>query len=310
MAMIAVAIRLALPLRWPTGLPRGVELAAIVAGTALSVALARNVRRAEAGERARALGHGGGTRLPSAAHARLRGALLAADIPLDAGAAVQIWLLAALAAGCLAAGIEPLFAPGAIVCVLLGGPLALFVGRRRGARRRNAELPIALELVASELRTGGTVSGAVAALARTEGLIATEFARIDRRCNLGATLDGALGAWAEERDDPAVSSAAGALAVAAATGGRAADALDGLASSLRDRSEIAAEGRALSAQARMSAVVVGSLPVAYLSVCAIVDRRQVEILTHTTFGLLCLFVGLTLEGLAGLWIRALLRDGG
>ena len=58
----------------------------------------------------------------------------------------------------------------------------------------------------------------------------------------------------------------------------------------------------------MSAIVVGSLPVAYLAVCAIVDPRQVRILTHTTFGLLCLLVGVTLEGLAGIWIRALLRQ--
>ena len=238
--MIAVATKLGVVLRWPSGLPGGFELAVIVVGAALSGVLARHARRTEASERARALTHRRGTRLPRVVHARLEAALLAADVPLDPGAAVQIWLLAALAGGCLAAGIERVFAPAAIACVLVGGPVTLFVARRRGARRRIAELPVALELVASELRTGGTVAGAIAALARAEGPLATEFARIDRRCTLGAPLDDALGAWATERDDPAVSSAAGALAVAAATGGRAADALDGLASSLRDRSEIAA----------------------------------------------------------------------
>jgi tight adherence protein B len=307
MPMSAGADGFAMVLRWPAGLPRGIELAVVVAGAALSVALARSARRAEAGDRARALGNRRG-RLPRVAHARLDAALLAADIELDAGAAVQIWLLAALAGGCLAAGIEPVFAPAAVVGVLVAGPVSVFLGRHRGARRRRAELPGALELVASDLRTGGTVAGAITALGRGDGLLATEFERIDRRCGLGATLDDALGAWATEREDPAVSSAAGALAVAAATGGRAADALDGLAASLRDRSEIAAEGRVLSAQARMSAIVVGSLPVAYLAVCAIVDRRQVQVLTRTTLGLLCLLAGLTLEGLAGIWIRALLRE--
>jgi tight adherence protein B len=306
----AVGSELALVLRWPSGLPRGSDVVAIVAGAVLSGVLARQAGRAEATERARALGHRRRTLLPSAVDARLAAALLTADVSIDTGAAVQIWLLAALAGGCLAVGIEPLFAPAAIAGVLIGGPVGLFAARHRGARRRTAELPVALEQVASELRTGGTVAGAIAALGRTEGPLAAEFLRIDRRCALGATLDGALGAWAVERSDPAVSSAAGALAVAAATGGRAADALDGLASSLRDRSEIAAEGRALSAQARMSAVVVGSLPVAYLAASAIFDPGQVRILTHTTFGLLCLVVGLTLEGLAGIWIRALLQQDG
>ena len=85
-------------------------------------------------------------------------------------------------------------------------------------------------------------------------------------------------------------------------------ALDGLAASLRDRSEIAAEGRALSAQARMSAVVVGSLPVGYLVGAAFFDPRQVHVLTDSPFGLLCLLAGLILEALAALWIRALLRQ--
>jgi len=46
-------------------------------------------------------------------------------------------------------GIEPVFAPAAITSVLIGGPVSLFVARHRGARRRTAELPVALELVAS-----------------------------------------------------------------------------------------------------------------------------------------------------------------
>jgi tight adherence protein B len=102
--------------------------------------------------------------------------------------------------------------------------------------------------------------------------------------------------------------AAGALAVAATTGGRAAAALDGLAASLRDRREIAAEARALSAQARLSAVVVGCLPVGYLVGCALFDPRQVRVLVHTGFGAVCLVVGLALEALAAVWIRVLLRE--
>jgi tight adherence protein B len=295
-------------LRLPAGLPRGAQLAAALGGTGLSAVLARRARRAEATDRARALGRRRATRLPRAARARLEAALVAADLPRDAGAAVQVWLLAALAAGCLAAGLDPVFAPAAIAAVLVGGPVALHTARHRRARRRSAELPVALELVAGELRTGGTVAGALDTLGRADGPLAAEFARINRRCALGAPLDAALDAWAGERSEPGVSSAAGALAVAATTGGRAADALDGLASSLRDRSEIAAEGRALSAQARLSAVVVGSLPVAYLAASALFDARQLRLLTRTTFGLLCLLVGLTLEALAAIWIRALLRQ--
>ena len=282
-------------------------LAVLVAGGALTALLARHARRAAGTDRARALTDRP-SRRPRFARARLEAALLAADLPADAGAAVQVWMLGALAAGCLAGGLDLAFVPVAVVAVLAGGPIALYAARSRGVRRAAADLPVALERVAAELRTGGTVIGAVEALGRGDGPLTVQFARVSNRCALGASLDAALAAWATERGEPGVNSAAGALAVAASTGGRAAEALDGLAASLRDRFEIAAEGRALSAQARLSAIVVGSLPIAYLCACAVLDPRQVRVLTGTTFGLGCFAAGLVLETLAALWIRALLRQ--
>jgi tight adherence protein B len=299
----------------PAGLPGGFALLALIASLLASAVLARRARSIDATDRVRAL-RARPSRLPRAARERLEVALVAADLAPDAGAALQIWLMAAFAAGCLAAGLDVVFAPAAIAAVVIGGPLFLYGARHRGARRCAAELPVALELVASELRTGGTVAGALGALGSgalgqgNASPLTAEFARITRRCDLGAPLEDALTGWANERSDAAVSSAAGALVVAATTGGRSAEALDGLASSLRDRTEIAAEARALSAQARLSAIVVGCLPLAYLVACALLDPRQVRVLTATPLGLACLTAGLVLEALATLWIRALLRQEG
>src|SRR5260221_140122 len=83
-----------------------------------------------------------------------------------------------------------------------GGPVLLYGARHRGARRCAAELPVALELVASELRTGGTVAGALGALGSgavgqgNASPLTAEFARITRRCDLGAPLEDALTGWA------------------------------------------------------------------------------------------------------------------
>ena len=105
-----------------------------------------------------------------------------------------------------------------------------------------------------------------------------------------------------------VRAAAGALAVAASQGGRAAEAIDGLASSLRHRLDALAEARALSTQARMSAVVVGAAPIGYLAFASLVDPRSVSVLVGTGVGRTCLVVGLGLEGLAALWIRRIVRS--
>lgn len=314
----ACGAAIAVAMVWPAALPRGLPVVAVL-GALLSWLLAHHARRVDATDRVRALGPRRSW-LPRGVTEPLEIALARADIALDGGAAVQVWLMAAIAAGCLAYGLDAVLAPVAIGAVLLLGPIALHGARHRGARRCAVQLPVALELVASELRTGGTVIGALESLgsrgiangggAQPFGGLTAELARIARRCDLGAPLERALASWVAERSDPGVGSAAGALAVAASTGGRSAEALDGLASSLRDRTEIAAEARALSAQARLSAIVVGSLPIAYLAACALLDSRQVRVLTGTPFGLGCLVAGLVLEALAAVWIRALLSQEG
>ena len=150
------------------------------------------------------------------------------------------------------------------------------LGRRRAAAEVEAALPDLLERVAGELRAG-------------------------------ASLLRALAAWAEDRPLPAVAAAAAALEVAAGAGGPAAPALEGLAAGLRDRHDAAGEVAALSAQARLSAVVVGAAPVASLALSLLADRRVAPTLIGTGSGRACLVTGTALEALAALWMRRIVR---
>jgi Flp pilus assembly protein TadB len=79
---------------------------------------------------------------------------------------------------------------------------------------------------------------------------------------------------------------------------------------LRHRLDAVAEAHALSAQARLSAVVVGAAPLGYLAFSAMVDARAVTALVGTGVGRVCLVAGLALEALAALWIRRILRSAG
>jgi tight adherence protein B len=116
-------------------------------------------------------------------------------------------------------------------------------------------------------------------------------------------MSDALATWPAEADLPEVRAAAGACAVAVSVGGQSAGALDGLARSLRDRLGAVADARALSAQARLSAVVVGAAPLAYLAFTALVDPASVGVLVGTPVGRVCLGLGLGLEALGALWMR-------
>ena len=189
-------------------------------------------------------------------------ALDRAAIHVSVAHAFQLWAGALLGAALFAAAVGgPALSFLAAAAVLLGAPLAVWANRNRRARLVGAAIPVAVEKVASELRVGGTVATALTNLAADDDVLAVDFARVDARVQLGASVPDALDAWARERPAAGVDAAAGALATCSSVGGRAADALDGLASSLRDRLAVMAEARALSAQARLSAMVVGGLDV-------------------------------------------------
>jgi tight adherence protein B len=236
-------------------------------------------------------------------------ALDAAAVDCSVDQAVQMWLMAILVAGLLGTALAGpagvVFAAG----VALAGPVGLRLARDRSRRRVAAAVPDALERVASELRAGGTIATAVEALARSESVLAKDLARVEARARLGASLGDALRVWVNERRAAGVEAAGGALALCAKVGGQSADALDGLASSLRERLGVLAEARALSSQARMSALVIGLAPVAYLVCSTAFDDRTTHLLFATRLGQLCLAAGLTLEVLGGWWMRRIVSAG-
>ena len=156
------------------------------------------------------------------------------------------------------------------------------------------------------MRGGAAVREALTGSA--DGTLKPDVERFASRLALGASFEQAAEAWVHERNLPGMESVVGALAVADAVGGPAADALDGLAASLRDRLALADETRALTAQSRASAWVVGLAPVGYLGFAGAVDRRSAGLLVDRPLGRVCLVAGLTLE-LAGVWwMRRLLAE--
>ena len=172
-----------------------------------------------------------------------------------------------------------------------------------------AALPNLLDRLAGDLRAGAAplaaLREAVGGVDLPESLAGDLTVVVARAEDAG--LGPALAGWAEERPLPAVAAVAAALEVAAGAGGPAASALEGLAAGLRDRLDTIGEVAALSAQARLSAIVVGSAPVVSLGLSLLADRRVAPTLIGTAPGRTCLVAGVALEGLAALWMRGILR---
>jgi tight adherence protein B len=282
--------------------------ALIALGVALTAGLISGARRAPSVDRARRLRSRSALALPGFVRDRLLHALSRAAVDLTPDDAVRLWILAALVGGAMAMVLSPIAAAPVGGAVLLGGPAALWWARGRGDGRVVAALPGALDRVSAGLRAGSTVGESLAALATGAGPLAPDLRRLDARVHLGVSLGDALSRWSDERPLPGVQAVSGALALAVSAGGACAVALEGLAESLRARDATMREAHALSAQARISALVVGGAPVAYLVFVSMADPGALRVLLTTIAGQACLTVGLLLEALAALWMRALLRS--
>jgi len=174
--------------------------------------------------------------------------------------------------------------------------------RRRD--RRDAQLPDALEHLASALRGGLAVGPAVRQVAsRAPDPLGTELRPLVVALDGGAPVATALRGWAAapgaSRD---VQLVVAALTLGAAAGGEVARSVDGLAATLRERRALQAEVRALATQARASAGVLAVAPIAFAALVTTIEPGAVAFLVASPLGLLCLGLGLGLEGLGALWM--------
>ncbi|MFA5882610.1 MAG: type II secretion system F family protein [Acidimicrobiia bacterium] len=284
------------------------RLAAAAAAGGTAAVLGRRAWREPSRARLRAARVRSRWRLPVAVRRPLGRALHDAQLAVTPEDAVGMAITAVLVAGLLAAAFSVALAPVAALGVAVAGPVGLVLARGRGQRRFVAALPAFVELMSARLRSGHTVATALADAGARSDVVAPDVRGLLQRMELGEPLSGALAWWAEERRLDPVRAVAGSLAVATETGGAAADALEGLARSLRDQLGARAEAASLSAQARLSAFVVGLAPIAYVVFASAVDPHAASALVTSTTGRLCLVLGLALDALGALWMRRIARS--
>lgn len=244
---------------------------------------------------------------------RVAAALADADLPVPAAMAWTGWL-AALAGGVLIALVAGGPGLAGVAAVALGAGPALVVRTRSGRADARIEqaLPAALEAVARSLRSGASLRQAVEEAGRASAggggrALAAELSRAAAEAAQGASLVAALEAVAVRRPLPGVRLGVAALCLGAETGGAQARAVDGVAATVRERLAVAAELRALSSQARISALVIGLAPVGFGAFAAATDPRTAEFMLHTPAGLALLVAGLTLDALGWLWMQRLAK---
>lgn len=155
-----------------------------------------------------------------------------------------------------------------LLLVIAGGiavviPLS-YVSMRAQSRRKQVEeqFPIALDVFVRALRSGHPIAAAIELL--TEELadpIGSEFGIVADEIAYGAYLTEALDAMAERWDNSDMRMFVVSLAVQRETGGNLAEILESLARVIRERAVMYMKVRALSAEGRLTGLMLTVLPV-------------------------------------------------
>ncbi len=241
----------------------------------------------------------------------LRRWMAAASLNCAEAGAYKVWAASA-ALGALAG----LVAGSASVALLgfvagvLGPPLLLAALRSRGERIVLDSLPGFLERVAQGLRADVSSLAAIAEAHReTRPPLREELAVVLGDVQSGRPLPAALERWRMRRSHPDVGLAVAALSIGAAAGGRRAQAIDGVASTLRAGRNTRSELAALSLQGKASALIIALLPLGFLLLDSLIGGSTLGFLLGSSLGLVCLGAGILLDAAAFFWMYRITRAG-
>lgn len=179
--------------------------------------------------------------------------------------------------------------PGVAVLALLVSVLApIFVVRLAITRRRQrfeTHFPDALQMLASSLRSGRSLLQALEAMVdETSEPVAPELGRALGQARLGRPIEDALEEMARRLGSEDARFVATAVRMQRPIGGNLADLLTLVADTMVERARLRGDVRALTAEGRMSAFVLGILPIVLGVVVYAVDPAYMSVLFHDPLG--------------------------
>jgi Flp pilus assembly protein TadB len=178
----------------------------------------------------------------------------------------------------------------------------------RERKRFESQLPDTLNLIATSLRAGYSLLQAVEAVGQeSPEPTAREFARAITEIRLGRSVDAALNDVARRMESQDFEWAVLAINIQREVGGNLAEVLQTTAETMLQRNRLRREMKALTAEGRISAIVLGALPFVIFGVILVVNPTYIEPLLGTTQGLVALGVAAVLLVLGMLWLQKIVK---
>lgn len=176
--------------------------------------------------------------------------------------------------------------------------------RRIRLKKFASELPDALELVARALRAGHSLGAGMHVVAEEmPAPICDEFNRVYEEQNLGIALEDAMRAMCRRVPNLDLRFFVTAVAIQRQTGGDLAEILDKIGYVIRERYKIMGQVKALTAEGRLSGVVLIALPFGLLLMMLHLKPDYVAMLWNDPLGIKMSLVAFGMMILGVFWIK-------
>lgn len=216
---------------------------------------------------------------------------------LFAGSLIAGGLFGALMGNILVAG-----AVAVLVVVITIVGLRVKVAMRQ--RAFQGQLPDMLTLLAGTLRAGYSIGQGIESVAKEiDAPMGPELRRVVNEARLGRPLEEALDSAAERMQSDDFEWAVMAIRIQREVGGNLAELLMTVADTMTQRERLRREVKTLTAEGRISAVIIGAMPPGLALVMYFINRPYISTLFVPGLGLTLVLVALVMMGIGFFWMK-------
>ncbi len=232
--------------------------------------------------------------------------LILADIMLRPEEFCLIWIVLTFVPAGLAALFQMGLMPAATLAVTGAFLPIIFIKIKKGNRIKafEAQLGDTLIMMCNGLRSGFSFQQTMENVSTDmPAPIGMEFGKVCNEIRYGATMEEALNNMVDRVKSPDLMLVVSAVLIQRTTGGNLSEILTTISQTIRDRIKIKGEISSITAQGRMSGLIIGALPICIAAVLMVVNPDYMSTFFSTGTGNIMLAVSIVMEVLGFFAIR-------
>lgn len=232
--------------------------------------------------------------------------LAAAGIRMRGEEYLGLWLIVTIApAGLmLLAGAHPLSAFAVALLGIFLPPMYVQSAKAKRLRKFEKQLGDALMLIANSLRSGFSFLQAMANISEEmQDPIGKEFALTVREISMGVDMDTALDNMVDRVRSTDLMMTVAAVKIQRQVGGNLLEILMSISSTIKERLRLKNDIRVMTAQGRVSALIIGLLPVFLACILMVINPTYFLKFVQRPAGIAMLAVGLVMEIIGFIVVR-------